>query len=41
VEIQVTCERVQAGRLLKLEVLDHVIIGQPRHRSLREVGYIQ
>ena len=40
-DIKVTRELVQAGRLLKIEVLDHVIIGQPRHRSLRELGYIQ
>ena len=40
-DIKVTRELVQAGRLLKIEVLDHIIIGQPGHRSLRELGYIQ
>lgn len=29
-DIKVTRELVQAGRLLKIDVLDHVIIGQPR-----------
>jgi DNA repair protein RadC len=24
---------------LKIEVLDHVIIGNPKHASLRELGY--
>jgi DNA repair protein RadC len=24
---------------MKIEVLDHVILGNPRHSSLRELGY--
>ena len=39
-DIKVTRELVQAGKLLKIEVLDHVILGRPRHCSLRELGYI-
>lgn len=38
-DIRVTRELIRAGQLLKLEVLDHVVIGHPRHSSLRELGY--
>ena len=38
-DLKVTRELVQTGRLLKIEVLDHLIIGRPGHRSLREMGY--
>lgn len=37
-DIRVTRDLIAAGRLLKIEVLDHVIIGQPQHRSLKELG---
>jgi DNA repair protein RadC len=40
VDIRVTNELVRAGQILKIEVLDHVIIGANRHASLREQGYI-
>lgn len=40
-DIKVTRELIRAGQLLKIEVLDHVIMGQPRHSSLRELGYFQ
>ena len=40
-DIKVTRERIQDGWLIKIEVLDHVIIGQPGHRPLRELVYIQ
>ena len=40
-DIKVTRERIQDGWLIKIEVLDHVIIGQPGHRPLRELAYIQ
>lgn len=38
-DIKVTRDLIQAGQLLKIEVLDHVVMGQPGHRSLRELGY--
>ena len=38
-DIKVTRDLIRAGQLLKIEVLDHVIIGRPRHCSLRELGY--
>jgi proteasome lid subunit RPN8/RPN11 len=39
-DIKITRDLVRAGQLLKIEVLDHVIIGNPRYVSLREMGYI-
>lgn len=38
-DIKVTRDLMRAGQLLKIEVLDHVIIGNPKHCSLRELGY--
>jgi DNA repair protein RadC len=38
-DIKVTRDLIRAGQLLKIEVLDHVIIGNPNHSSLRELGY--
>jgi DNA repair protein RadC len=38
-DIKVTRDLIRAGQLLKIEVLDHVIIGNPKHTSLRELGY--
>jgi DNA repair protein RadC len=38
-DIKVTRDMIRAGQLLKIEVLDHVIIGNPRYTSLRELGY--
>ena len=38
-DIKVTRDLIRAGQLLKIEVLDHVIIGHPKHASLRELGY--
>ena len=29
---------IRAGQILKIEVLDHVIVGAGRHTSLRELG---
>ena len=37
-DIRVTRDLIRAGQLLKIEVLDHVIVGE-RHLSLREAGY--
>ena len=38
-DIKVTRDLIRAGQLLKIEVLDHVIMGTPNHSSLRELGY--
>jgi len=38
-DIRVTREMIRAGQLLKIEVLDHVILGEPKHCSLKELGY--
>jgi DNA repair protein RadC len=38
-DTKVTRDLVRAGQLLKIEVVDHVIIGNPKHSSLRELGY--
>jgi len=38
-DIKVTRDLIRAGQLLKIEVIDHVIIGNPNHSSLRELGY--
>ena len=38
-DIKVTRDLIRGGQLLKIEVLDHVIVGSPGHCSLRELGY--
>jgi DNA repair protein RadC len=38
-DIKVTRDLIRAGQLLKIEVLDHVIVGAGRYCSLREAGY--
>jgi DNA repair protein RadC len=44
-DIRVTRELIRAGQLLKIEVLDHVIIGRPTaeqprgYKSMRELGF--
>lgn len=38
-DIRITRELVRAGQVLRIEVLDHVIVGRDNHRSLRELGY--
>ena len=39
-DISVTRDLVRAGQLLKIEVLDHVILGSGNeYRSLKELGY--
>lgn len=37
-DINITRALVQAGKLLEIEVLDHIIIGQGRYTSLKERG---
>jgi len=38
-DIKLTRDLIRAGQLLKIEVLDHVIIGEPDFISLRALGY--
>jgi DNA repair protein RadC len=38
-DIKVTRDLIRAGQLLKIEILDHIIMGNPKHSSLRELGY--
>jgi DNA repair protein RadC len=38
-DIKVTRDLIRAGELLKIEVIDHVIVGHPNHSSLRGLGY--
>lgn len=38
-DIKVTRDLIRAGQLLKIEVLDHVVIGRPGIQSLRNLGY--
>lgn len=39
-DVAVTKRFVDAGKLVGIEVLDHVIIGDGRFESLRESGYL-
>jgi len=38
-DVKVTRDLIRAGQLLKIEVLDHVVMGNPNRTSLRELGY--
>jgi len=38
-DIKVTRDLIRAGQLLKIELVDHLVIGHPNHKSLRELGY--
>ncbi len=38
-DIKVTRDLIRSGQLLKIEVLDHVIVGAGQRVSLRELGY--
>jgi DNA repair protein RadC len=38
-DIKVTRDLIRAGLLLKLELLDHVIVGQGNFSSLKALGY--
>jgi DNA repair protein RadC len=39
-DISVTRLLVNAGKTLRIEVVDHIIVGHNRHCSLRELGHI-
>jgi DNA repair protein RadC len=38
-DIKVTRDVIRAGQLLKIEVLDHIILGHNTHASLRALGH--
>jgi DNA repair protein RadC len=38
-DIKVTRDLIRAGQLLKMELIDHVIIGNGNFSSLRSLGY--
>lgn len=38
-DIKVTRDLIRAGQLLKMELVDHIIVGHAQHSSLRELGY--
>jgi DNA repair protein RadC len=38
-DIKVTRDLIRAGQLRKIDVVDHVIMGNPNRCSLRELGY--
>lgn len=38
-DVKVTRDLIRAGQLLKIELIDHVVIGNPGHSSLRSLGY--
>ncbi len=38
-DIKITRDLIRAGQLLKIDVVDHVIMGRASHVSLRELGY--
>lgn len=38
-DIKITRDLIRAGQLLKIEVLDHIVVGNPNHSSLRSLGY--
>lgn len=40
-DITITKRLVEAGKMLGITVLDHVILGDKRHSSLRELGHIE
>lgn len=37
-DLKVTRDFIRAGQLLKIEVMDHIIMGNPNRSSLRELG---
>jgi len=38
-DIKVTRELIKAAQVVKVEVVDHLIMGNPDYRSLRQLGY--
>ena len=40
-DVNITKKAVEIGKLLEIQVLDHVIIAGDKHTSLRSLGYIK
>jgi DNA repair protein RadC len=38
-DIKVTRDLIRAGQLLKIEVMDHIVMGHSEFKSLRSLGY--
>ena len=38
-DIKVTRDLIRAGQLLRIDVIDHVIVGAQSFSSLRQLGY--
>jgi DNA repair protein RadC len=38
-DIKVTRDLIRAGQLLRIEVVDHIVMGNPGFKSLREMGF--
>jgi len=38
-DIKVTRDLIRGGQILKIDVVDHIIMGSEKHCSLREPGY--
>ena len=38
-DIKIARDLIRAGQLLKIEVLDHIVMGNPNHTSRRAFGY--
>ena len=39
-DIKVTRDLIRAGQLLKIELVDHVVVGKANRSSLREMGWL-
>ena len=39
-DVEVTKRLVEAGNILGIQVLDHIVIGRPGYTSLKEKGYL-
>jgi DNA repair protein RadC len=39
-DVSLTKQAVEAGRLLGIEVLDHIVIGRGRYVSLKDLGVL-
>ena len=39
-DIEVTKRLIEAGKLVGIQVIDHIIIGRPGYTSLKEKGYL-
>jgi DNA repair protein RadC len=39
-DVELTRRMVAAGRLMGIEVIDHVVLGDGRYCSLKETGYL-